>query len=338
LAFTATGIFTDHTTQDLTTQVTWASSSTAAATISNAAGSQGLASTVAAGTTTISATKGSTTGSTLLTVTSATLQSIAVTPADPSIAKGTTRQLTATGTYSDASTVDLTDFVTWESKDETVATLSNAAGTRGLATAVDIGSTDVSATFGGKTGSTTLTVTAATLTSIAVTPARVSLPRGLTEPFVATGTFTDGSTQILTATVGWSSTDAAVASIANSGDPGLATALSVGTTTIRAVQGNVTGSATLTVTDAILISIAVTPPSVTIPRSSTQQFTALGTFSDTSVVTLTTEVTWTASDASVVAISNAALSQGLATALAQGMVAITAAKGAVSGTANATVP
>jgi len=338
LAFTATGIFTDHTTQDLTTQVTWASSSTAAATISNAAGSQGLASTVAAGTTTISATKGSTTGSTLLTVTSATLQSIAVTPADPSIAKGTTRQLTATGTYSDASTVDLTDFVTWESKDGTVATVSNAGGTRGLATAVDIGSTDVSATFAGKTGSTTLTVTAATLASIAVMPERASLPRGLTEQFVATGTFTDGSTQILTTTVSWSSTDAAVASIANSGAPGLATALSIGNTTIRAVQGNVTGTASLTVTDAVLVSIAVTPPAVTIPRSSTQQFTALGTFSDTSVVDITTQVTWTSSDPSVLAISNASLSQGLATALAHGMVTITGAKGGVSGTASATVP
>jgi len=82
----------------------------------------------------------------------------------------------------------------------------------------------------------------------------------------------------------------------------------------------------------------VTPSSVTIPRSSTQQFTALGTFSDTSVVDLTTQVTWTSSDPNVVAISNAALSQGLATGLDHGMVTITAAKGAVSGTASATVP
>ena len=338
LAFNATGIFTDHTTQDLTTQVTWASSSTAAATISNAAGSQGLASTVAAGTTTISATKGSISGSTLFTVTSATLQSIAVAPADPSIAKGTTQQFTATGTYSDASSVDITQFVTWDSKDGMVATISNAGGSKGLATAVDIGSTDISATFGGKTGSTTLTVTAATLASIAVTPANPSIPRGLTQQFVATGTFTDGSTQVLTSTVSWSSTVATVASIANTGSPGLATGLSTGTTTIRAVQGSVMGSTTLKVTDAVLVSLAVTPSSVSIPRSSTQQFTALGTFSDTSVVDLTTQVTWTSSDPNVVAISNAALSQGLATGLDHGMVTITAAKGAVSGTASATVP
>jgi hypothetical protein len=37
-----------------------------------------------------------------LTVTLATLQSIAVTPANPSIAKGLTKQFTATGTYSEA--------------------------------------------------------------------------------------------------------------------------------------------------------------------------------------------------------------------------------------------
>ena len=338
LPFNATGIFTDHTTQDLTSQVTWASSSTAAATISNAAGSQGLASTVAAGTTTISATKGSISGSTLFTVTSATLQSIAVAPADPSIAKGTTQQFTATGTYSDASSVDITQFVTWDSKDGMVATISNAAGSSGLATAVDIGNTDISATLDGKTGSTMLTVTAATLASIAVTPANPSIPRGLTQQFVATGTFTDGSTQVLTSTVSWSSTVATVASIANTGSPGLATGLSTGTTTIRAVQGSVMGSTTLKVTDAVLVSLAVTPSSVSIPRSSTQQFTALGTFSDTSVVDLTTQVTWTSSDPNVVAISNAALSQGLATGLDHGMVTITAAKGAVSGTASATVP
>jgi len=280
---------------------------------------------------------GAVTGSTTLTVTSATLQSIAVTPANPSIAKGTTQQFTATGTYSDGSTLDLTQLVTWDSSKTQVATISNAAGSRGLATAVDLGTTAISAKLGSVTGSTVLTVTAATLVSIAVTPANPSLPRGLTQQFTATGTFTDGSTQNLTGSVSWSSTNPTVASIANTGSPGLATGLTTGTTTIRAVQAGVTGSTTLTVTDAILVSIAVSPDDVTIPRTSTQQFTALGTFSDTSMVDITTQVTWTSSDTSVVAISNAQGSQGLATALAKGMVTITATKGSVSGTARAKV-
>ena len=82
--FTATGTFSDNSTQNLTAQVTWASATTAMATIN----SSGLATAVASGTSTISATLGGVTGSTVLTVTAATLQSIAVTPANPSIAEG----------------------------------------------------------------------------------------------------------------------------------------------------------------------------------------------------------------------------------------------------------
>ena len=87
----------------------------------------------AAGSTTISATSGSISGSTTLTVTSATLVSIAVTPANPSIANGLTEQFTATGTYTDNSTQNLTTQVTWSSSNTAVATVSNASGSQGLA-------------------------------------------------------------------------------------------------------------------------------------------------------------------------------------------------------------
>ncbi len=338
LPFTATGIFTDGTTQDLTTQVTWSSSTTGVATISNTAGSIGVATPVAPGNTTIRATQGALSGSTVFTITGATLNSIVVTPADPSIAKGTTLQFTATGNYSDGSSFDLTQTAVWASSMTSVATISNAGGSNGEASAADIGSTTIAAAFGGKTGSTTLTVTAATLVSLAVTPPTPSIARGLTQQFVATGTFSDGSTQVLTGTVTWSSSDTAVASIANAGSPGLATGLSVGTTTMQATAGTISGSTTLKVTDAILVSIEVSPDNVTIPRTFTEQFTALGTFSDSSTADLTTQVTWTSSDTAVVVISNAAHSQGLATALATGMVTITATKGMVVGTAEANVP
>ncbi len=338
LAFTATGIFTDGTTQDVTTQVTWSSSNVAVASISNAAGSIGVATSVAQGNTTIHATLGALSGSTVFTVTGATLSSISVAPSSPSIAKGTSQQFTATGDYSDGSSIDLTQTVTWASSATAVATISNAAGSKGKASAAGVGTTTISAAFGGKKGSTLLTVTPATLVSLAVTPASASIARGLTQQFVATGTFSDGSTQVRTSAVTWSSSDTVVASIANAGSPGLATALSVGTSTIRAAVGTISGSATLRVTDAILVSIAVSPPTVSIPRTFTEQFTALGTYSDSSEVDLTTQVTWASSNATVVVISNAALSQGLATALAKGTVTISATKGTVSGTASATVP
>jgi len=155
--FTATGTFSDNSTQNLTNQVTWASATTGVATV-NAAG---LATAVGTGTSTISATLSGITGSTVLTVTAAVLQSIAVTPANPSVAKGQTEQFTATGTFSDNSTQNLTNQVTWVSATTGVATI-NAAGP---ATAVSPGTSTISATLNGVTGSTVLTVVAGTTTS-----------------------------------------------------------------------------------------------------------------------------------------------------------------------------
>jgi hypothetical protein len=68
--FLATGIYTDGTTKDLTTLVEWVSSDTMVATISNAPGSQGIASSLNAGTTAITATlSGITSNQATLTVT-----------------------------------------------------------------------------------------------------------------------------------------------------------------------------------------------------------------------------------------------------------------------------
>jgi hypothetical protein len=73
-----------------------------------------------------------------------TLVSIAVTPASPdNLAVGNTQQFIATGTYSDASTSDITSQVTWASSEVGVATIDAA----GLATGVAVGSTGITASL-----------------------------------------------------------------------------------------------------------------------------------------------------------------------------------------------
>jgi hypothetical protein len=76
------------------------------------------------------------------------------------MAIGATLQFTATVTYSDASTQDLTDAVTWSSSSPGVATVSNAGGSEGLATAASAGSATITATDMATAigGSSTLTV------------------------------------------------------------------------------------------------------------------------------------------------------------------------------------
>jgi hypothetical protein len=88
-----------------------------------------------------------------------TLTSIAVTPASPSLPTGGTLQFTATGTFSDGSTQNVTSQATWVSSNTVVATISAS----GLATGIAAGTATISAALGGKTGSTLLTVQAVPL-------------------------------------------------------------------------------------------------------------------------------------------------------------------------------
>ena len=90
----------------------------------------------------------------------------------------------------------------------------------------------------------------AVLTSIALTPANSSVAIGGTQQFTATGTYTDGTINNLTATATWSSSNGSIAAVSNmSGSQGLATTAAPGLTTISAAVGAIKGSTTLTVLD-----------------------------------------------------------------------------------------
>ena len=193
-------------------------------------------------------TSGAVSKSVSFTVTPAELTAIVITPVEATVSLGVARQLTATGTMTDGSTQDVTGSVTWSSANLGVAAISNDAGTRGLVTTQSIGTTSIVATSGAVVGNTTLTVGAAALVSIDVTPAEATLLVGRRQQFTAIGTFTDGTTQDLTSSVTWSSEAVAVATISNgAGAQGRAEAVAVGTATLLAASGGVTGSAELVV-------------------------------------------------------------------------------------------
>jgi len=95
----------------------------------------------------------------------ATLASLVVTPTNPTITgAGATQQFTATGTFSDKTTRDMTNFVTWTSSNTIVAiigpitTVNPPITTPGLAKALATGTATITASSAGVSGSTTLTV------------------------------------------------------------------------------------------------------------------------------------------------------------------------------------
>ena len=145
-----------------------------------------------------------------LTITDAVVTAIQVTPATISLAKGYSQNLTATATYSDQTSADISSLVAWNSDDSAIATINPS----GLLTGAGVGSTTVTATLNGISSNTAaVTVTDAVMTAIQVTPATLSLAKGYSQSLTATATYSDQTSADISGLVAWRSDDSAVATI-----------------------------------------------------------------------------------------------------------------------------
>jgi 6-phosphogluconolactonase (cycloisomerase 2 family) len=198
LQFVATGNYSDGTTKDLTSTVTWTSSDTSIATI---AATSGLATGAKAGSATVTATytnssTGTVAGSDGLTVKGPNLVKVDLSPNKPNVPVRQVFKFRATGTYTDNSTADVTGQVTnWGTSNPAIATI----GTDGTVTTANLGTTDISASIpnGPTITGVTVTVTAdvyayaTNFTSNTVSQYQVSTTDGsltpLATPTVATG-------------------------------------------------------------------------------------------------------------------------------------------------------
>ena len=196
---------------------------------------------IAPGTTTVTATSGTVSGSTTITVTGAVLTSLAVSPVSPQLSKGATQAMTAQGF--DQFNQPFATTVTWTSSATSIGTINPSTG---LFTAVAAGTTTLTATSGSVTGATTVTVTPAApvLTSIIVTPQTSTVQIGGTIVFSAQGL--DQNSAPFSATFTWTSSAPSVGTI--DAATGAFAAVAPGTTTITAKSGTVTGTATVNVT------------------------------------------------------------------------------------------
>ncbi len=350
--FIATALLSDGSALELTDSsiLSWSSSNTAIATISNAVGSKGLATGVAPGTVTITA-SGIANGKPFsakaqLKVTNATAASLQVMPGTSSVPVGLEQQFTAIALLSDGRSLDVTDnaVLSWSSSDPTIATISNAVGSKGLATAVAPGAVTITASGIANEKPFSITVqmevTEAVVTTLHVTPTTSVVPVGFEQQFLATALMSDGRRLEVTdnAMLSWSSSDPMIATISNvEGSKGLATGVAAGTVTITAsgvANGKpFTTTAQMEVTDAIATALQVAPAIAKVPVGFVQQFTATALLSDGSTLDVTDHevLNWSSSDPRIATISNAVGSKGVATGVATGTVTITA-----SGIANGT--
>ncbi len=309
LQLAATATYSDGTTQNVTTQATWSSANTSDATVS----STGLVTGVATGTPIITATFGGKSGTMTVTVTptiTPIVTAVAVSGGG-SIVVGSSAQLTAIASYSDGSTKPVTTDATWTSSNTNQATVA-----AGLVTGVAAGMPMITASFGGQSGTTTVTITTSskTVTGLAVTAPSASFFAGTFLPLTAIATYSDSSTQDVTPQVLWTSADAATATVSTLGViHGVAVTSGVKVTgTFGGQSSNVTVAITKPSGPPLL---TLFPTDAWSYLNGTEQMTA--TFNATDV---TSQTTWTSSNPAKVSIDASGLAHGL---MSDGEVLIT---------------
>tara|TARA_R110001592_G_scaffold227724_1_gene483990 strand:- start:26172 stop:29063 length:2892 start_codon:yes stop_codon:yes gene_type:complete len=321
-----TAIFSDKSKQDVSDQLEWNNTNNQVASIANNAYTV-LA--LVEGTTTLSASLSGQTADLSVTVTGAELESLSLYPVNASIPLGRSQQYSAQGIYTDGSVQDVTSQVTWLSSNEGQVLISNTQSLKGLAEAVAVGSTTVTAVIGDVQQDTILTIEDASLNTIEIQPASQTVAKGTDAQVKAFGYYSDGSKIDLTSKVIWNTPNASFID-ALSASSGVVYSINEGSALISAELDGVSSLANITVSAATLQSISISSTQTDVPSGMTQRLVATGTYSDTSTKDLSQQVTWQSNDVELATVSNNNTESGLLRALSPGQLTVTASFGGVS--------
>jgi len=327
---------------------TWMSSDPAIASVNP---TTGLVTANATGSCVITVTSGLISGSIPITVTTATVLSVTVTPASatvPLLSPGSSPlaffQLSAMANYSDGTTADISSAANWSSSVGNVTVNGS-----GLITQNSGGTTSatITASWAGQTNTSALSIEPV-LESVSISPANPTLQMGQPLPaafaggdFEAVGLNSDGTAVNMNtiATVTWSSSNPAVATVDASGAPtlvGPGSAVITASSLVTATGETVVVSTSLSVkgSGVGLTALTVSPAAASVALGQQLQLTATGSYSDLTQADLTSIVTWSAVGG---ATFKAGDPPGLVSSTLAGPATITANFELESGTMNLTV-
>ncbi|MEO7712245.1 MAG: Ig-like domain-containing protein, partial [Gemmatimonadaceae bacterium] len=201
--------------------------------------------------------------------------------------------------------------IVWSVRDGNIASVSPA----GVVTGRALGSTQVAASAGGRSGISTITVQQPAVASVGVQPGAANLVVGDSTTLTVLVTDVGGRT-VTNRLLVWTSSDTRVATVSSTG---AVTASGVGSAIITASSEGKSGTATVTVVRAPVLSVAVEPGTLSIPSGASRPLTV--TVVDANRVNVTDrEVRWTSSNELVAVVSQS----GAVTAKSPGTATITA--------------
>jgi hypothetical protein len=332
----ASAVLSDDIAIDVTSEALWVSDDPEVADIRQVRDTIQLEA-ISAGVTTVRATYGGVTATASITVTTAVLQSLDVTPAVLTIPAGNTRQIFLVGTYSDQSRTNLTFQAQWRTSNAEVA-IVGSLDQAGFLTARAPGVATITAEFDGQTVDVAVIVTDAELVAIQTHPPRATVPAGNNVQLSCFGVYSDNSLRGLTQDAAWSSLADDVAAVSNApGEQGLVTGVTPGNVGIRARFEGLEDTASIEVTEEEVITVYVFPFGGQIIAGRFQNFNAFATYSNGATRSVTDQAVWTSNRSGVAQVSNAENTRGRVTGIEPGQARITAAFDGQRGEANVRV-
>ncbi|MCL9781993.1 Ig-like domain-containing protein [Vibrio sp. S4M6] len=322
----ATGVFSDGTTVDLTQVVSWKSSNSSIATVSDS----GLVTGLKDGQVKISSSDDDVKSANTLTIDvgQASLKEIQITPPLNVLPLGFSQQLVATGIYTNNSTKDLSKEVLWSSSSKNVKVKKH-----GRVVAVAEGRADVTAYYKKRklrsNNAAKFKVAKDRLESIEIVPDQLSIALGTTGKVEAFAHFSSGERLNITHLAHWVS--AGTAEIVKVRKLGHVKGKLTGSTSLVAKYHHVKSqnSVHIKVTPAVLQDIEIVPPSLSMPIGYSRDLTAIGLFNDKSSQEISQHVRWHVEDSNVALVKH----HGKLSALAQGATHISARSGNVASSA-----
>lgn len=321
LQLSVQGLLTNGTTEDYTGRVEWLTEDEAVAVF--AGSPRGLLRAIEEGETTVVARdpESGTRVTASITVTPPALATLEVTPPTVSAPSGELRYFGAIGVYTNGRRENLTGQVRWSSSDSAVVRLSPDPANRGLANLLSPGvatisvrleSAGISSDDSG--GSAEVTVLPPVVRGLVVEPATLEVAAGFPRTLRARASLSDGTVRDVSASVEWTSSSPAVATVAG----GVVSTLIQGTTRITATDrgSGISASADVVVLPPELVSLSIDPPRLTLAAvGERQNLRADGLLSDGTTRDLTLAVDWSSDDPAV-AVTSAGQVSGSAVALA----------------------
>ncbi|MEK5377777.1 Ig-like domain-containing protein [Paenibacillus sp. FSL P2-0173] len=302
-ALTATAVFSDGTTSNVTVSTDWKSDNTTIATVYN-----GTVSAKAEGEATVVATYKEKVQSVQVHVTKK-VKALTSSVQSLNLRSSGTGQVDLTATYSDNTTAQVSGDATWTSDNQKVATVVN-----GLVTAQGAGTANIKAVYGQQT--VTIAVQVEQVKRLDVSSSEVSLLLKDTEKVKLSATFPDGSVQDVTESAEWSSSNAAVADVLK----GTITGYSAGKATITGKYG--TMSATISVDVDQTNKLKASESNIFLRLDESKKIQVSAVYPDGTVTDITDKATWTSSDEKI-----ATVNKGTIMAIGAGSATVTAKYG-----------